>query len=286
MHPEVWTIRDLLRWTTDRFTQCGIETPRLDAEVLLAHALKTTRLHLYTHHDQPVGTEERALFRNAVLRRTQHEPVAYLLGYKEFFGREFVVNSSVLIPRPETEHVIEQTLEWAEIQQDPCIRIADIGCGSGAIGVTLACELPMARVTLVDISQSALNTAIDNAHRLGVADRVEGVCADLCTSLHGAYDAIVSNPPYIADAEVLPVDVQDFEPSLALRGGEKGYEILHRLCLDARKVLRDGGLLACEVGAGQATELQQFMADLGFRDCRCTKDLAGIDRVTTGIWFN
>ncbi|MEE8409501.1 MAG: peptide chain release factor N(5)-glutamine methyltransferase [Myxococcota bacterium] len=266
---DVWTIQRILTWTQQHFVAKGIQSARLDAEVLLASVMGVGRVQLYTNYDQPLRQEERAAFRALVQRRAAREPVAHILGRKEFYSRDFAVTRDVLIPRPETEHLVDAVLEWIEKQELTAPRIVDIGTGSGAIAVTLACELPQAAVVATDVSQEALGVARRNAEKHGVADRIEFLHGDLFESLGDEsprrFDVVVSNPPYV-DVEardVLQPEVRDWEPEVALFAGEGGLAVVQRLCAEVHPHLEAPGLFACEIGYDQQALVVALLADAG-----------------------
>lgn len=278
----IWTIRDLLAWTEDYFRRKGSETPRLDAEVLLAHALGCRRIDLYLNYDKPIEEPERAVFRELVRRRGAHEPVAYLVGRKEFFSLEFEVTRDVLIPRPDSEFVVMTYLEHFRTQ--PFALVADVGTGSGNLAVTIAHEHRGARVIAVDRSQRALQVARRNAVRHAVEERVSFVQADLLSALRHApvFDAIVSNPPYIPSGEIenLEPGVRDFEPREALDGGPSGLDVVKRLIDQAVPRLKRGGMLILEIGAPQEDAVRQLVAKVGaFELLPTVFDYAGHPRV-------
>lgn len=277
-----WTIRRVLAWTAKDFAERGIESARLDAELLVAHALKLGRVALYMDLDRPLTEAERGAVRDLVKRRRHHEPVAYIVGAKEFWGRRFVVSPAVLVPRPDTEAVIERALEL--LPEDATGRVLDLCTGSGILGLTLAAERPGAQVDLTDLSKDALSVARQNAEALGVADRVRLLEGDLFAPL-GAddrYVLVASNPPYIPDAEIaeLAPDVRDHEPRLALAGGADGFVLHRRLVEGAPRVLEPGGTILVEVGAGQAPALEEiFRAADWVESTARHRDLGGIERV-------
>lgn len=252
MTPRTWTIREVLEWTTSDFNSRQIPTARLDAELLVAQALGIDRLGLYLDLNRPLVDEECAAVRALVTRRRDREPVAYILGYRDFYGRRFAVDSSVLIPRPDTETLIEQALLC--IPEDTPFRVIDVGTGSGAIALTLAAERPLATVTGTDISEDALRVATKNTAQLGFGDRVRFVQANLVND-GSEYDLVVSNPPYVTRAEMaeLEPEVRDYEPSLALDGGDDGLDVVRALLAAAAGVTRAGARMLIEVGEGQAT---------------------------------
>jgi len=252
-----WTIREVLDWTAKDFAGRGIESPRLDAELLVAKALGTDRIGLYLDLDRPLGDTERGAIRPLVARRREREPVAYILGYRDFYGRRFKVTADVLIPRPDTETLVEHALEC--VPEDAASRVLDVGTGSGALAVTIAAERPLAMVVATDISEAALKVAADNAEQLGVADRIRFERADL---LSGAeqYDVIVSNPPYIpkSDMESLQVEVREHEPTCALEAGEDGLDVIRALLTASERASATGAQMLLEIGMGQAASVIAF----------------------------
>ena len=235
-HPEVWSVRKVISWITRDLEERGIESARLDAELLLAHALDKKRIDLYLDLEKPLTSDELFRVRGLIKRRRMREPIAYILGEREFFGRTFVVTPDVLIPRPDTETLVEASLSFlrqSSDQEPDSVSILDIGTGSGAIAVTLACEMPELHVDAVDISEAALAIARRNAENLGVASRVQLYHSDLTGALTEEikYKAVISNPPYIAKAEIegLEPDIHNFEPYLALDGGDDGLDYYRRL---------------------------------------------------------
>uniref|UniRef100_A0A832EEP5 Release factor glutamine methyltransferase n=1 Tax=Desulfacinum infernum TaxID=35837 RepID=A0A832EEP5_9BACT len=255
---ETWTILKVLQWTTDYFRRKGLEQPRSDAEVLLAHALGLRRVDLYLRYDQPLRPEELARYRALIQRRAAREPTQYITGRQEFWSLEFQVNPAVLIPRPETERLVELALE--AFPNEP-IRVLDVGTGSGAIAVALATERPHWLITACDISWDALLTARQNAMRHGVQDRIALVLSDLTSAFRPnppPFHLICANPPYVGDAEwkTLAQEVARHEPLRALRGGgPDGTAIPIRLLHEAFPLLRPGGMLLMEFGKGQERPL-------------------------------
>ncbi|HUH04408.1 MAG TPA: peptide chain release factor N(5)-glutamine methyltransferase [Kofleriaceae bacterium] len=279
---ETWTTLKVLDWTSQRFTQAGFESARLEAQVLLAHVLGCDRVALYTRFDQPLHPDELATFRELIKRRLAAEPLAYLVGEQEFWSLPFNVDARVLIPRRDTETLIELVLDETP-DRKAALRIADIATGSGAIAITLARELPNASVIATDISADALALARDNAARNQAADRVEFREGDLLAPLAGAtVDILVANLPYIptADLPTLPADVRR-EPRLALDGGPDGLDLLRRLVHAAPDTLAPGGLLALEHGFDQATAVADIItARDAFSEPRLRKDLGKQPRIT------
>jgi release factor glutamine methyltransferase len=273
-------IRTILRRTTRYLTASGSPSPRLDAEVLLIHLLKTDRSHLLTHPEKTLTEAEVAGCSRWVERRCQGEPIAYIIGEKEFWSLRFEVNREVLIPRPETECLIEEVLGRSATERDEP-RIIDIGTGSGAIGVVLAREIPAARVVATDISSGALEVARRNAIRHGVADRVEFIRGDLCATASGTFDIIVSNPPYIPDEAypLLPEGIRAFEPRQALIAGPDGIDFHRRIIREGAHRLKGGGWIFLEIGEGQRGLVEAIFREAGFYDTiRFRRDYGGIER--------
>ena len=273
---EVWTILRVLSWTQGRFGERGLPTARLDAEILLAHVLETDRVGLYTHFDQPLGVEELSRYRELIKRRLAGEPVAYLVGRREFRSLALDVDARVLVPRPETETLVEVALA---LLLPGSARVVDVGTGSGAIALALKAARPELEVWAVDREAGAAEVARKNAARLELA--IEVAVGDLLAPVSGEFQLIVSNPPYIASRELpsLPAEVRR-EPLAALDGGDDGLSVIRRLIADAPDRLVPGGALALEVGAGQAPAVVTLLAGSGrFEPASVTKDLAGIERV-------
>ena len=282
MSDDVWTVGRLLTWTTDWLGTKGAEAPRLDAEVLLAHVRGCPRIALYTAFDTPVADAERGRFRELVKRRGEGEPVAYLVGSREFFSLPFIVTKDVLIPRPETEGLVVRTIDLLKDAAAP--RIIDVGTGSGAIAVTLAKQLPRAMIVATDISPAALAVAKANAERHGVADRIEFVECDLLADPRtaGPWDVIVSNPPYVREDEypALPRDVREHEPKSALVAGPTGAEIVARLAAEAAERLAPGGWLLVEIGPSTVAAAEAAIAaQPGLTTGPTLKDMAGLPRI-------
>jgi release factor glutamine methyltransferase len=280
---ETWTILKVLEWTTGRFAQAGIDSPRLEAQVLLGHVLGCDRVSLYTSFDKPLGPDELGAFRALIKRRLAGEPVAYLVGEQEFWSLPFRVDPRVLIPRRDTQTLIEEVLDQVGDRAAP-LAIAEIATGSGAIAVTLAHELSAARVVATDISDDALAVAADNAQRNEVADRVALRAGDLAAPLAGdsPYDVLVANLPYVptAELETLSPEVRA-EPRGALDGGADGLDLIRRLVAAAPAHLRPGGLLVLEHALDQHDRIAALLAATGaFEPAAVRADLAGHPRVT------
>ena len=279
-HAEEWTVGRLLEWTTGWLRGRDADSPRLDAEVLLASVLGCQRIELYTRFDEVVADEPRAAFRELVKRRGHGEPVAYLTGTKEFFSLSFRVTRDVLVPRPETESLVVRSLDLCRGLAGA--RIVDVGTGSGAIAVVLARHLPGASITAIDISPQAVAVARENVEAHGVADRVRVLEGDLLSGLpeEATFDLIVSNPPYIREDEFagLPRDVRDFEPRGALVAGPRGVEPLERLAGMAADRLVTGGWLLVEIGPQRASE-EVLAAAPHLQAASTLPDDAGIPRI-------
>jgi release factor glutamine methyltransferase len=275
----------LLEQARARLTAAGIETSQLDAQVLLADAAHTDRAALVAGRIE-LTPEIIARFEAFVARRVAREPVAYILGRRDFYSLEFEVNTDVLIPRPHTETVVDTALEF--IAGRPQARVLEIGTGPGPIAIAIAANAPQVSVTATDLSADALQVARRNAARNGVAERVSFVRANIFQPLDAAmlpdtFELIVSNPPYIIDREIagLEPDVREFEPHLALRGGDDGLDFFRRIAAGAKPHLEKDGLLVLEVGAGQDTAVAKILEKAGMRPARVINDLDGIARVVT-----
>ena len=272
-----WTTLRLLQWTQGYFTRKGIDAPRLTAELLLAHALGSSRVNLYLEFDKPLAEPELARFRELVRRRADREPTAYLLGAKDFHGRSFLVDPRVLIPRPETEEVLAAAL--SELPADG--QALDLCTGSGVLGVSLALERPGARVIATDLSPDALSVARRNASRLG-ASGVTFLGGDLYDPVPPGshFDLIVSNPPYVPRGELdtLAPEIHR-EPRLAIDGGPDGLAISRRIVAQAPVWLRPGGALVLEMHESHLDALPALCLDCGFARAEARRDLAGLPRL-------
>lgn len=288
-----WTVLRLLQWTSDFFRRRGSQSPRLDAEVLLAHAMDCTRIELYTAFGSEPSDSQKEVFRDLVRRRGDGTPVAYLVGYKEFYSLRLKVTPAVLIPRPETEHLVIEALDQAKraaaTAPEQPLRIADVGTGSGAIAIAVAKHLPSVHpagghVTAIDISNEALAIAAENVAQLDVASAVTTVQGDLLSPLPAerSLDLVLSNPPYVSQAEYeqLEPTVRDHEPRGALLSGPQGTEIIQRLIVEAAARLVAGGQLVIELSPMIADACADAVAAEGsFGPPRFIKDLAGHRRV-------
>ncbi|WP_289051933.1 peptide chain release factor N(5)-glutamine methyltransferase [Mitsuokella jalaludinii] len=317
MNDKIWTIGRILKWTEQYFKDKGIESPRLDAEVLLAHVLEKQRIYLYVHFDEPLQPGELAAYREMVKQRVLHVPVAQILGEKEFMGLTFKVTADTLVPRPDTEILVQAAVERlkamrgeakapedealadgeeassaanrdeaaVDVSQEP-LRIADIGTGSGAICLSVLHYLADTVADTVDISPEARAVAEENAASLGLADRVTFHTGDLLQPLVGmTFAAILSNPPYIPEADIagLAPEVRLKEPHTALSGGRDGLDFYRRLAKEAPAMLVPGGFMAFEVGIHQAEPVAALAkANPLIARTEILPDYAGIDRVVVG----
>jgi release factor glutamine methyltransferase len=265
------TLLEVLRRATGYLETHGSNSPRLDAEVLLAHVLGMRRLDLYLQFDRPLEESQLAPYRELTGRRGRGEPVAYLTGHREFMALDFVVTPDVLVPNPDTEVLVQRAVEWGRLRGAGVLRFADIGTGSGCIAVSVAHYLPEAQVDATDISDAALAVAAGNAERLGVADRVRFLPGDLALPLSGPYDALLANLPYLVEGADLPASVTA-QPAIALLGG---VVLVNRLLEAAPALLASGGIALLEVDPAITADL----VVAGFAGWKLLKDLGGHDRV-------
>lgn len=287
MNDKIWTIGRILKWTEQYFKDKGIESPRLDAEVLLAHVLEQQRIYLYVHFDEPLQPGELAAYREMIKKRVLRVPVAQILGEKEFMGLTFKVTADTLVPRPDTEILVQAAVDRlrAMAGEEP-LRFADIGTGSGAICLSVLHYLEGTVADTVDISPAARAVAEENAASLGLADRVTFHTGDLLQPLSGiSFAAILSNPPYIPEADIakLAPEVRLKEPHTALSGGQDGLDFYRRLANEAPAMLVPGGFTAFEVGIHQAGDVADLLKANPLIDrTEILSDYAGIDRVVVG----
>lgn len=280
-----WTIKRLLEWTTEYFQKVEADSPRLEAEVLLAEALDCARIMLYTRFDEVPDEVAVARFRAWVKRRAAGEPVAYLVGHREFYSLKFQVNEDVLIPRPETEHVVIEALEAAKASDASPIRVIDVGTGSGCIAVALAKHLDDCLIAATDVSGPALEVAHTNAVKHGVDGKIRFFDGDLFEALPPGskpVHLIVSNPPYIGTEEQGTVDdsVADYEPKLALYSGPKGVDLIQRLVTESVDRLLPGGYLIFEASPINMDQCRQIVDSVsGLELIKVANDLAGLERV-------
>jgi release factor glutamine methyltransferase len=287
---EAWTVRRILEWTTGYFTRRNVDGPRLSAELLLAHILSVPRIRLYTDYERPLTEQQLAAMRELVQRAAEEEPIAYLTGRAHFFNLEFEVTRDVLIPRPDTETLVENVLQLARNQAGfEAPRVLDLCTGSGCVAAAVAHHIKAAQVVATDVSPAAVDVARRNVERLSLADRVVVEQGDLFEPLGRMVDAqpfhlVVANPPYIATAKVEELDrsVRDYEPLVALDGGLDGL-VIHRRILDgAPRHLVPGGRVFLEVAFDQGDLVLQVTSEHdAFEDVRVLKDYGGNDRVLT-----
>lgn len=283
---EAWTILRVLDWTRDFFKSKDIESARLDAEVLIAHVLKLQRVMLYAHFDRPLAADELAGIRALVKRRAAREPVAYLTQSREFWSLDLEVDASVLVPRPDSEVLVEICLKRIEEIKSP--YIADVGTGSGCIALALAQDRKDANIIAFEISESAIRIARKNISRLQVSDRVQVIKSDLL-SAHAQsdtrFDLIAANLPYIpsGDIQTLSPEVKDHEPLLALDGGQDGLDLIRKLIHSAKNHLKPGGIIVLEAGFDQHEAINMLLGKSEFTSIEIRKDYAGHERVCSAV---
>ncbi|MEM1349036.1 MAG: peptide chain release factor N(5)-glutamine methyltransferase [Myxococcota bacterium] len=282
-----WTIRKLIKWSEGFFERKGISTGRLDAELLLSHSLAMERIMLYANIDQPLQPEELTAYRALVRRRASREPIAYIVGTRGFWSLEHVkTDTRALIPRPDTETLVEVALSMVPEQAE--WSVCDVGTGTGVIALSIASERLGARVIATDISADALELAQENAQRNNLEGRVEFVHGDLFSGVDDSwipFELIVSNPPYIGEDErgALEPDVVEFEPELALFSGADGLDLMRRLVPAAHARLHEGGTFLTEIGHTQGADVSDLFEAAGFKDVTVHKDLGGRHRVVSGV---
>jgi release factor glutamine methyltransferase len=287
-----WTPMELVKWTAGYFKDHQIESARSEAETLLAHTLGIRRIDLYLNHDQPLCDNELARFKSTIKRRVNLEPVAYITGVREFWSLEMAVNPAVLIPRPETECLVEAVLPFLEAHTGTPKRVLEMGTGSGAIVIALAHEHPAHRYVAMDRSMDALLTARKNARKHGVGDRISWFCGSWTSALsppREGFDLIVSNPPYIRSGDMngLQSEIRNHEPRMALDGSDDGLACLRHIIESAHRYLCPGGLVALEMGYDQKTDILAIAAAVGQYDPpRIVKDYSGHDRIAVMVKKN
>lgn len=285
MAQEHWTVQRVIQWTKEHFQKKGLDNPRLEAEILLAHLLGIDRMGLYLNYDRPLKAEELTVYREMIQRRQAGEPPAYIVGSKEFWSLSFAVNPECLIPRPETEHLVEEAVRIGRGLEPP-LRVLEIGHGCGAVAIALAKELDQAEIVATDISAGACSLAQENAAAHGVTGRVRFVLGDLFPVGEKPFSLICSNPPYIPTAEVLALapEVRYYEPLTALDGGEDGLSFFRRIAQGTPAFLVAGGWLLLEMGQGQAPQVEAILKEQGFAQIDLIPDYAGIKRVIRAQW--
>ena len=273
-------INSFLNWSQSQLAEAGVNSPRLDSEIILAHTLNLSRTDLWTQDKRVLSGSEKKIAKNNVERRLNREPVSLIVGHQEFWSLDFVVDGNVLTPRPETELVIETALNCISPHT---ARILDLGTGSGALAVTMAKEVPECKVSAIDIDPKALSIAKENAARHGVADRIEFICADLRKSdWSGCFSMILSNPPYIKSADVKKImpEVQNYEPEKALDGGITGLDFYRAIIPMAIDRLEENGFLILEIGHDQADEVTALLNNFScYQNIKVIQDYSGYDRV-------
>lgn len=287
---DVWTVRRLLEWTSGFFARKDVDSPRLSAELLLAHVLGVPRIKLYTDYERPLTDEQLTAFRELVRRAAEQEPIAYLTGTAHFFNLEFHVTRDVLIPRPDTETIVENVLQLSRNQAGmEAPRVLDLCTGSGCIAAAVAHHMKAATVIATDISDKACEVARENLRRLGLDSRVTVLQGDLYAAMSKTvdiqpFDLILSNPPYIPSGDIAKLDrsVRDYEPHQALDGGADGLEVLRRILAGAPDRLKPGGRVFAEIQFDQGEAAKAVAAEqVGLNDIRVLKDYAGRERVLT-----
>ncbi len=281
-----WTIQKLLNWITEYLTQKGVDSPRLSAELLLSSVLGLKRIELYTQFNQPVAQERLEQLRGLVKRAGLHEPVVYLVGRTEFYSMEFEVTPDCLIPRPETELLVQRAIEFLR-RGSGLQRVCDLCTGCGVIAVAIAANVPDTRVVATDLSDAALGVAARNVAKHGLEGRVELLQGDLFAPVIPQldvtpFDLIACNPPYVSTAEyeALETNVKDYEPRLALHAGDDGLDVHRRLCEQAPPFLKPDGILLLEIGYTQGPAVRELLERTGaFAVIRVEKDLQKHDRV-------
>ncbi|MCB9852305.1 MAG: peptide chain release factor N(5)-glutamine methyltransferase [Phycisphaerales bacterium] len=283
---DVWSIGRLIDWTRSHLESKGVEDARLCAELLLAHAMGCQKILLYARFHKEPTDEQKARFRELVKAAAQHTPIAHLIGEREFYSLGFHVTRDVLIPRPETELIVEHALDRMKSLDNDTFDVLDIGTGSGCIAITIAKREPRAGVIATDISEAALDVARKNAERHKVTDRVAFVHTDLFTlsngqSPPGGFDLVVSNPPYIGETErdSLPANVRDYEPAAALFAGESGLDCFRRMADGIRDILRPEGVLLLEIGEHQGDAVRDLFTAGGLEFVAAHRDLFGVERM-------
>jgi len=281
MPNESWTIKRLLDWTTEYFTKHQIENPHLEAEILLSHALNTERIKLYIDFEKELDKKSLEVFKGFITRRVKREPAAYIIGNKHFMSLNFMVTPDVLIPRPETELLIENAIELSKAYNGN-ITILDIGTGSGAIAVALAKFIDNTEIYATDSSKKALEVASKNAMRHDVEGRIKFIETDLFPKENLKFDIIISNPPYIKSADIgsLQPEVKGFEPISALDGGPDGLDFYRKIIDKVGGYLNENSSILFEIGADQAKDVVNIIKNkLNLKNVRIKKDLSGLDRI-------
>jgi len=277
------TVLESLNLSTDFLEKKGIESPRLNAQLLLAEILNCKKLDLYLKFDRPLSEEETEKYRSWVLRRSKFEPLQYIIGKVEFYGLPFKVTPDVLIPRPETEILVEEVINFCKNKKS--IRILDIGTGSGNIPVALAKNMNGADITAIDISEKAITIAKENANVNSVENKINFITADVNSfSVNDKFDCVISNPPYVSKEEfqTLQQEIKDYEPRIAVTDSNDGLDFYRVIAAQSKKLLKPGGKIFLEVGKDQSGFVKQLFEQNGFINVQCVKDLPQIERVVSG----
>ncbi|PCJ61347.1 MAG: protein-(glutamine-N5) methyltransferase, release factor-specific [Planctomycetota bacterium] len=276
---KIWNTMEILDWATNYFKKKNIDTPRLDAQLLLSHCLKISKMELYAYFDRPISVEERTHFKELIKRRIKREPVAYILGTKGFWKYDFKVNKHVLIPRPDSEVLIEKSIDWIKDKKESTLSVIDIGTGSGCLAISLKKELPDIQMVAVDISKEALEIAKENATSLEC--EIEFIESNLLSKIKPQlFDLIISNPPYISSNEyqMLQEEITQYEPILALVSENNGLEHYEKILKSSKQYLKDDGLLLIEIGDHRKNDLLA-LAKNHFIHTNIGLDLSGNERV-------
>lgn len=286
---EKWTILRMLEWITGYFEKQGMESPRYEAEVLLEYALKMQRIMIYANFDRPLQPNELDVIRPMVKRRGKHEPMAYITGSRGFYNIDLKTDQRALIPRSDTETLVEAALGLLAKEDVEMLKVVDIGTGTGAIALAMVHENKKIKMAAVDVSADALSLARENAEDLGLTEQVSFYEADLFAGLPSewvsALDMVVSNPPYISESEldVMSKGVKEFEPNLALFADDDGLALIKRLVPEAFSALKPAGWFLCEIGFAQGSSVKSIFEQHGFEDVKVLKDLGRNDRVVMGM---
>ncbi len=279
------TILEAINSAAEYLDKKNVKSARLNAELLLAHVLNCKRMQLYLSYDSPLKKDEIDLYRELLLRRSKYEPLQYILGKVEFFGIELKVNSSVLIPRPETELLVEEIIH--SISKEKEINILEVGCGCGNIAIALASNISNSKITAIDVSESAILLSEENAEMNGVLNKITFLKQDIFNALPknlGDYDLIVSNPPYVSleDFNNLEPELRLYEPQIALTDGLDGLTFYKRISEQSKFLLKQKGKIFFEIGIGQSDDVNKILVDSGFDNIKIKKDYSGIDRIISG----
>ena len=285
---EPWTIARVLKWAADDFRKRQNPSPRLDAELLLAHALESDRIRLVLDSERQLGDAELGRYRELIRRRRSGEPIAYILGRREFYGLSFAVDRRGLVPRPDTEPLVEVALERTRARSMHGVAL-DLCTGTGCVAIAFAKARPTWRVTATEVALETAELAWENVRRLGVTFSVAVAVGDLFAPVAGRrFDLVVANPPYIPSGEIagLDADVRNFEPRRALDGGADGLDLVRRVIAEAGAHLTPDGVLAVEIGHDQGARTRELFERAGFREVAVRRDYGGRDRIVSGVFGN